>query len=1161
MAEVVFGAYRVVREIGSGGMATVYLAQVCEPRPGLVPGREVALKVLHRQISDEPGFSARFRREVESGTRIRHPNIIETLDCGETAKGHLFLVMEYVEGQSLRELLQDLVRVPEELCRHIGCEVAKALTTIHAAGVIHRDVKPENVLIRRDNAVKLMDFGVACVADARMRLSATGQFVGSIFYAAPEQLQGGGKDLDHRLDLYQLGVLLYELGCGVNPYHAEDQREAVRRLLSEEPRPLLERNPSLSLFYSEAVKALMARDREARPSSAADVTRMLCEGERSAWWATRSEVLRAGRVRVSRLAAPGPSVPFVGREEEIRTLRFLWDRSESGAGQAVLVTGDAGLGKSRLAIEFAERLAQEGVGHLGLCGACLPGEAPHFEDALATALRGRFGGDDPTDALLDHYRGDPLLLPALVARIREGGAGSGEAPLSAEAFAEAAAGLLVSVSREQPVLLLLEDLHRSGLRAAGPLTTLARAIAPGRVLLIATAEPAFGDRATASFLRLSHARRLSLARLTDREERALLRAALGSQRLAETLKARLAGRSDGNPLYVLEFLRSLEAEKYLDRREDGTFVTTRDIRNLRLPAAVVDLALGRIAGIEKADRRILEAAACCGLRFDPEVLAEALGVPVPVLARRLEPLVAPSGVLRAEAGAYRFEDHPLQETLYEGLPDASRRRFHAAIGRVYESRLVAPSGAGAPGPLAVEACRHLLACGEAARALPHLPAAEESLAAAGQVSLAVDLLRRALGVPGAVMGVRRAELLLRRADWLSLSGSRREQRECIEEALGVAAREGEPRLTARGRRALGDLQRRTCDYKAANRTLAGAVQAARAAGDPECEAQALAGLGLVAFREGRVPPAREMVGRAVRMGGGAEFRARCRSDLARFDAAEGRFEEALRVHGEVITEARGAGLERVEARALAGESEALWALGRSLEALLRRNRAIEIERRFGDREAEAESCLFLGLASVHLGHPGRAGEDLEEARAIFRDIACPIGEAAAVRGLALAAELAGRNQEAEKGLSECLARQREVGHRHGVAEALLDVGRRHGLGGRTGVAAEELMEAQTIGREVDWPRAAITAAAWLARLNRAAPALAERLLAESGDRLDAWSRIEVEYLLHLATKSPARLEAAHRFLQEVLGQAPPGARIEMCDVVPLYRDILAAVSG
>src|SRR5262245_23329596 len=290
------GPYRLDRELGAGGMGKVWAARVEGRVPGLDAGTTVALKIVHPHLLETPGFFKRFLREAEIGKAVVHENVVRTYDCDQLVIGGVnnsYLVMEYVEGQTLRGLLAELERVPEELCRHIGREVAKGLAAIHAAGVVHRDMKPENVLITADHQVKVMDLGVARLHDEVLRLSQTGAFVGSIHYAAPECFDDGGRAVDGRADLHALGLVLYELACGVNPYFADSVPETLRKVLRESPRRLGDVNPQLSPFFEEVVHTLLAKKPDDRFPDARALLAVLEDGERSEWWKARAKAIRA----------------------------------------------------------------------------------------------------------------------------------------------------------------------------------------------------------------------------------------------------------------------------------------------------------------------------------------------------------------------------------------------------------------------------------------------------------------------------------------------------------------------------------------------------------------------------------------------------------------------------------------------------------------------------------------------------------------------------------------------------------------------------------------------------------------------------------------------------------------------------------------------------
>ncbi|MHC4934145.1 MAG: serine/threonine protein kinase, partial [Planctomycetota bacterium] len=299
------GRYQIVAELGTGGMGSVWLAHDAD-------GARYAVKIIHPHLLESPGFFKRFLGEAEIGKAVRHPNVVRCYDVDALVVDGLqqnFLVMEYVEGQTLRSFLEELERVPERLCRHIGREVAKGLAAIHEKGVVHRDLKPENVLITPNHEVKIMDLGVARLADQSIKLSQTGAFLGSIRYASLEQLKGVSEDLDGRADLHALGLILYELSSGTHPYLADDLSQVLQRMLSDTPLRLGELNPQLSAYFEEVVHTLIEKDRERRFGSAEDLVRVLEAGEESTWWRSRAHTIRTEterplrRIRIPRETA------------------------------------------------------------------------------------------------------------------------------------------------------------------------------------------------------------------------------------------------------------------------------------------------------------------------------------------------------------------------------------------------------------------------------------------------------------------------------------------------------------------------------------------------------------------------------------------------------------------------------------------------------------------------------------------------------------------------------------------------------------------------------------------------------------------------------------------------------------------------------------------
>jgi serine/threonine-protein kinase len=246
----VFGKCRLLRLIGRGGMGSVYLAE------HLFLKRPVAIKVLARDLSGDPEELARFEREAIAAARLDHENIVTIHDVDEES-GRLFIVMEYVEGEDLDQLLRRKARLPVRRAAEVAREVARALEHAHAQGVVHRDIKPGNILLRRDGKVKITDFGLA-TGMGQKDLLEDGTILGTPWYVSPEQAQG--QPADGRSDLYSLGVTFYQMLTGERPFegrspdsvarkHVENRRPSPRR-----KRPALARSLELVLHRLMAVR-------------------------------------------------------------------------------------------------------------------------------------------------------------------------------------------------------------------------------------------------------------------------------------------------------------------------------------------------------------------------------------------------------------------------------------------------------------------------------------------------------------------------------------------------------------------------------------------------------------------------------------------------------------------------------------------------------------------------------------------------------------------------------------------------------------------------------------------------------------------------------------------------------------------------------------------
>jgi eukaryotic-like serine/threonine-protein kinase len=259
-SQTIAGRYQIERRLGVGGMSTVHLAfdQRLE--------RYVALKLLAEHLADDPTFVSRFRREALAAARLIHPNIVQVFDFGFDERQHQhFIVMEHVPGHSCAELLRDHGRLEVEEAVEVIGQACRGLDYAHRNGVVHRDVKPGNLLVSEAEVVKLADFGIARAA-GQSSITQVGSVLGTAAYLAPEQARG--EEAGPRADIYSLGVVAYQLLSGRLPYEANSLSELTLKQQREAPIPLAELNPQVPAELALAVNSALAIDKERRPADA-----------------------------------------------------------------------------------------------------------------------------------------------------------------------------------------------------------------------------------------------------------------------------------------------------------------------------------------------------------------------------------------------------------------------------------------------------------------------------------------------------------------------------------------------------------------------------------------------------------------------------------------------------------------------------------------------------------------------------------------------------------------------------------------------------------------------------------------------------------------------------------------------------------------------------
>ena len=268
-------AYELLQKMGEGGMGSVYKAKHASN------GRIVALKLLDAELSKDQEFITRFLREARNVAKLkRHENIVEAYDFGES-NGRYYFAMEFVDGRSLAEILYGHGKVDERTALHVAKQVARALCHANSFSIVHRDVKPENIMISKEGVVKLCDLGLAKDLSENFHKWG-GVTLGTVYYASPEQVSGFRELVDIRSDIYSLGISLYHMLCGEAPFNDSNIRDVARRHIHEELPPLEQKNSDLSKETLRLVKKMTVKsltDRYQKPEDVVEEIEHILQGK------------------------------------------------------------------------------------------------------------------------------------------------------------------------------------------------------------------------------------------------------------------------------------------------------------------------------------------------------------------------------------------------------------------------------------------------------------------------------------------------------------------------------------------------------------------------------------------------------------------------------------------------------------------------------------------------------------------------------------------------------------------------------------------------------------------------------------------------------------------------------------------------------------------
>jgi serine/threonine protein kinase/tetratricopeptide (TPR) repeat protein len=726
--------YRLAERIGSGGMGEVYKAEDTKL------GRTVAIKLLSGGGSENLAARRRFMKEAQSASALNHPNIV-TIHAIEESEGLAFIVMEYLEGQTLKDLIERDGALPLSKLLDIGIQVAEAIDAAHEIGLIHRDIKSANILVSRRGHAKVLDFGLAkmvrTIADGvdnealtLMNLTDEGTVLGTVAYMSPEQTRG--EALDSRSDIFSLGCVLYEAATRSLPFTAPSMLAVMHAIATTDPLPPSRVRPELPREFDFIVESAVARDKERRASASeiAQALRSLRAAFSGQWVGTP--------IVFDKDVIDSPSFSFVGRGPELEKLEGYLRQTVDGTGRLVFITGEPGIGKTSLSDEFLRRARTRYPGLLISRGRCVEqygtGEAYlPFLDAIGALLDGP--GRERLASLLRTYAPTWCTeLPAAFAstggfeRLQQETIGA-----TKERMMREMGDALSMFAATSPIVLLLEDLHWADPSSVDLLRHICQRIGTQRVLIAGTYRPADIERSNHPLK--SYKAEMQTHRLC--EEVAL--GSLGREHIAEYLNTMFTpndfppelavlihDKTEGHPLFATNLLQYM-GERGDIARSNAHWSLVRPLAEMDLeaPESVRSMIGKKVDALEDEERRTLQYASVEGTEFHSIIVAGLLGIDEVDLEERLAHLEKthrlietrgeeelPDGSLTT---SYRFSHALYQNFLYGDLVNKRRTMLHREAGE----KLVQIYGERAP-HIATRLALHFERGRDFPRAIEHL---------------------------------------------------------------------------------------------------------------------------------------------------------------------------------------------------------------------------------------------------------------------------------------------------------------------------------------------------------------------------------------------------------------------------------------------------------
>jgi len=786
--------YEIIEELGRGGMGQVYRVEDTKIR------EEIALKLIKPEISLDLKTIERFQNELKTARKISHRHVCRMFDLGED-RGLHYITMEYVDGEDLKNLIRRVGRLDTDTAIKIGKQICQGLSEAHRLGVIHRDLKPSNIMIDREGNVRIMDFGIARSLRTK-GLTGSGIMIGTPEYMSPEQAES--EDVDHRSDIYSLGVLLYEMVTGVLPFSGDSPLGVALKHKTEIPPDPRDFNAKVSDELCGLILKCLEKEKEKRFQKVDELLSEFRNIQEGLPTTTGIKLPQEPLFMGEGTGGVEPEEPvFVARLEELDRLNTMTEKTVTGKGQVVFVKGEAGCGKTALIQEFIRRAHKEQSelivaygkcnAHTGIGDPYLPfieilslltGEvSAKWEAGLIskehaarlwrltpyTALSILENGQDlietfvPGNALIERTQSASTVYLSWLEKLKKVVERKISLPadsmLQQSTLFEQYTRIIVSLSRRQPLLLVLDDLQWIDTGSASLLFHLGRRISGNRVLIIGayrSDELALGrDGVRHPLESIVHEFKRDFGDIEievgKTEGRKFVDALIDSEpnHLDEEFRSTLFRQTKGHALFTLELLRNMQENGFIRQDEEGYWGKGPKLNWDTLPARIDAVIEERISRLSEEQKEILTTASVQGEEFAAEVISQIQQVAIRDLIKSLSTeldkrhhLVSAKGIKQLSTkrlSLYLFQHILFQKYLYNTLDEVERAHLHNETGYNLETFYGDQSD-----EIAVSLARHFHEGGEIQKAIKYFHKAGEKAVRVSANQEAIKHLKQAL---------------------------------------------------------------------------------------------------------------------------------------------------------------------------------------------------------------------------------------------------------------------------------------------------------------------------------------------------------------------------------------------------------------------------------